>query len=145
MTNLTLTKNNFNGNWKIIPRYNGTNTQLILSKNMNNKNGKEVFVCYNFNYDIKDHVIGKQTSLMNELLGLDKNKFYKCIIGNESITFIIMNETEINDYKSSMKKDCNNNHENNNQDNNQDNNQNNNQDSNDYISTDSIICKIKQN
>ena len=118
MTNLTLTKNNFNGNWKIIPRYNGTNTQLILSKNMNNKNGKEVFVCYNFNYDIKDHVIGKPTSLMNELLELDKNEFYKCIIDNESLTFIIMNETEINEYKSSMEKDNNhedNNHEDNNQ------------------------------
>lgn len=122
MTNFKLTKDNFNGNWRLIPRNRGTQTQLILSKNMINKLGKYVFVCYNFNYDIKNHVIGQPRSLMNELLGLDENEFYKCIIGNESLTFIIMTDNEINEY----------NQKNNNQENN-----------NKSISLNSISCNIE--
>ena len=122
MTNTILTENNFNGNWRLIPSNNGIQTQLILSKNILNKNGESQNIIYNFNYDIKNHVIGRPISLMNELLGLNKNQFYKCIIDNESLTFIIMNETEINEYESSIEKDYNedNNHEDNNhEDNNQ--------------------------
>jgi len=122
MINFKLTKDNFNGNWRLIPRNRGTQTQLILSKNLINKNGKDFFVCYNFNYDIKNHVIGQPKSLMNELLGLNENEFYKCIIGNESLTFIIMTDNEINEY----------NQKNNNQENN-----------NKSISLNSISCNIE--
>ena len=99
MTNTILTKNNFNGNWKFIPSYNGNQSQLILSKNILTKDGTNENVLYNFNYDIKNHVIGKPTSLMNELLELSENQFYKCIINNETLTFIIMTQSEIDEYK----------------------------------------------
>ena len=99
MPNTILTKNNFNGNWKLIPRENGNQSQLILSKNILTKDGTNENVLYNFNYDISNHVIGRPTSLMNELLGLDENQFYKCIIENESLTFIVMTQSEIDEYK----------------------------------------------
>ena len=107
MTNTILTKNNFNGNWKLIPSENGNQSQLILSKNILTKNGTNENVSYNFNYDISNHIIGKPTSLMNELLGLDENQFYKCIIENESLTFIIMTQSEIDKYKQNNEKNKN--------------------------------------
>ena len=99
MTNTILTENNFNGNWILIPSNNGNQSQLILSKNILNRNGESQNIIYNFNYDIKNHVIGRPISLMNELLGLDENLFYKCIIDNESLIFIIMTQSEINEYE----------------------------------------------
>lgn len=101
MTNTIITQNNFNGDWKFIPRKNGNQSQLILSKNLLTKNNENENICYNFNYDIKNHVIGRPTSLMNQLLGLDENQFYKCIIDNNSLTFIVMTQSEINDYNKS--------------------------------------------
>ena len=101
MTNTILTENNFNGNWRYIPSNNGTQTQLILSKNILYKNGENLNVIYNFNYDIKNHVIGRPTSLMNELLGLNENQFYKCIIDNNCLTFIVMTQSEIDEYNQS--------------------------------------------
>ena len=101
MTNIIITQNNFNGDWRFIPNKNGTKSQLILSKNILTKNGTNENVSYNFNYDVKDHVIGRPTSLMNQLLGLDENQFYKCIIDNNSLTFIVMTQSEINDYNKS--------------------------------------------
>ena len=107
MTNTILTKNNFNGNWKFIPSYNGNQSQLILSKNILTKDGTNENVLYNFNYDIKNHVIGKPTSLMNELLELSENQFYKCIINNETLTFIIMTQSEIDEYKQNNERNKN--------------------------------------
>jgi len=98
MVNTVITQNNFNGDWKFIPRNNGNQSQLILSKNLLTENNKYVNVIYNFNYDVKDHVIGRPTSLMNELLGLNENQFYKCIIDNNSLTFIVMTQSEIDEY-----------------------------------------------
>ena len=98
MTNTILTENNFNGNWKFIPSNNGTQSQLILSKNLLTKSNKNENISYNFNYDVKDHVIGRPTSLMNELLGLNENQFYKCIIDDNCLTFIVMTQSEIDEY-----------------------------------------------
>ena len=98
MNNIIITKNNFNGNWKFIPSKNGNQSQLILSKNLLTENNEYENVIYNFNYDVKNHVIGRPTTLMNQLLRLDENQFYKCIIDNNCLTFIVMTQSEINDY-----------------------------------------------
>ena len=104
MTNTIVTQNNFNGDWRFIPRNNGTQSQLILSKNLLTKSNNNENISYNFNYDVKDHVIGRPTSLMNELLGLNENQFYKCIIDNNCLTFIVMTQSEINDYNQKNEK-----------------------------------------
>ena len=44
---------------------------------------------------------------MNELLGLSENQFYKCIINNETLTFIIMTQSEIDEYKQNNERNKN--------------------------------------
>ena len=94
---IIINKKNFDGNWEYIPKKGNTQSQIILSKMINNKN-----VIYNFNADKYDDCLGKPNSLMDELLSLDKDSFYKRIISNDSIKFIRISEDE---YKKYFKKE----------------------------------------
>ena len=96
---MRLNKDNFDGEWKFIPRYNNTNNQLILTKDYFGKK-----LIYNFNFDDKEYVMGRPVSLMNVLLGLDEEKFYKRIINDNSIEFIVMNYNEIARYREENRK-----------------------------------------
>lgn len=89
-----INKDNFDGEWKFIPRRNNSNNQLILTKNYFGKK----LVC-NINFDEKEKVFGKPVSLINVLLGLDEDKFYKRIINDNSIEFVTMNDNEIRTYE----------------------------------------------
>lgn len=95
-----LYKDNFDGEWRFIPRYNNTNNQLILTKDYFGKK-----IRCNFNFDEREKVFGRPVSLMNVLLGLDKEKIYKRVINNNSIEFIVMNNNEIRTYEENMKRD----------------------------------------
>ena len=63
---IIINKKNFDGNWEYIPKKGNTQSQIILSKMINNKN-----VIYNFNADKYDDCLGKPNSLMDELLSLE--------------------------------------------------------------------------
>jgi hypothetical protein len=49
---MQLNKDNFDGEWKFIPRYNNTNSQLILTKDYNGQK-----IGCNFNFDEKENVL----------------------------------------------------------------------------------------
>ena len=95
-------KDNFDGEWNFIPRHNHINNQLILTKDYRGEK-----IIYNFNFDDKECIMGRPVSLMNVLLGLDEKKFYKRIINDNSIEFIVMNDNEIKDYKEAINKEKN--------------------------------------
>lgn len=102
---VTIYKKSFEGEWNLIPFSGNTNSQLILSKILKKGETCEKII-YNFNYDVLDDVFGYPNELMDMLLGLNKNIFYKRIINkdNNSITFYEMNEKQINEYKEKNKK-----------------------------------------
>ena len=99
-TLMIIYKDNFDGEWIFIPSHNDINNQLILTKDYCGEK-----ITYNFNFDDKECFMGKLVSLMNVLLGLDEKKFYKRIINDNSIEFIVMNDNEIKDYKEAIRKE----------------------------------------
>ena len=97
---MRLNKDNFDGEWKFIPRYNNRNSQLILTKDYFGQK-----IGCNFNFDEKESVLGRPVSLINVLLDLDKEKIFKRIIrSNSSIEFIVMNDNEIRRYEEAMQR-----------------------------------------
>ena len=61
-----------------IPYHDNTNTQFIISKNINGK-----LISCNFNADNYEKVIGKVPTLIDQLLGLSNDVMYKRIILNK--------------------------------------------------------------
>ena len=94
-----INKENFDGEWKFIPRRNNCNNQLVLTKNYFGKK-----LGCNFNFDQKEAIIGRPVSLINVLLGLEEEIFYKRVINDNSIEFIAMNSDEIKTYKENSKR-----------------------------------------
>ena len=95
----TINNHTENISYKIVPSFNNTHSQIIISKNIEGKN-----IAWNFNADQKEDVMGKLHSKMDQLFNLSQDTWYKRIIYDDfnSIEIIEMNAVEIKQYQQEM-------------------------------------------
>ena len=91
MNTFILTSNNPHYNWKYIPRHGSTNSQIIISKYIDN-----IKYLYNFNADKSEDNMSQINSRIDELLEIPLHYKYKRHIINPYEIHIIQLEEDNN-------------------------------------------------